>query len=346
MPRPTVYLPTLDRWLAVAESHLASALVAEPARSRLEATAHHPPADSLGVLEVRLAAGEPEVDLSVRLTQPDQARQMAGQLSPSRAQELLCRWAEGEWEQVSTLWLEFDLDREPADLPLPVLCAQLPPETDPLWLVDALLPVLHGRPLGAAQRETVLLCAREIPSPARLLYAFSLLSRGTAAVRLEILGLDAAKRMEYLGHVAPPTRATAATLAPLLEGAENPHLSFDIDTVGDRGQVLPRIGLEGAFPRQPPREPRWAELLGRLVDRGLCSPAKRDALLAWPGHDSFWTAPDRWPVEAGVGGFCVRFLSHLKVVGQPGRPPQAKAYLGFGRLADSASPPACDIVKP
>jgi hypothetical protein len=71
-----------------------------------------------------------------------------------------------------------------------------------------------------------------------------------------------------------------------------------------------------------------------MVDLCLCSPEKRDAVLAWPGQDSFWTAPDRWPVEAvGLGGVCVRFLSHLKVVGQPGRPPQVKAYLGFRYLS-------------
>ncbi|HZF09821.1 MAG TPA: hypothetical protein VFE33_13605 [Thermoanaerobaculia bacterium] len=341
---PEVPLPTLDRWLAVAGPCLAQSLVDEQARSRLEDTARNLPSDGLGVIEVRLAADEPQADLSVRLSRPEQACRLARQLPGSHFQALLSRWAEGEWEQVPTLWLEFDLHREAADLPLPVLCVQLPPEADPLWLADSLLPALYGRALGAAQRETVLLCAREVPSPGRLLYAFSLLSRGEEAVRLEILGLDAAGRMEYLGRLAPHAGVTAAALAPLLEGAENPHLSFDI---GPTGEILPRIGLEGAFPRQPDRERRWAELLARLVDRGLCSPEKRDALLAWPGHDSFWTAPALWPVEvAGMGGFCVRFLSHLKVVGQPDRPPQAKAYLGFGYLATSSSPSACDIVKP
>jgi len=337
---PESPLPTLDRWLAVAEPHLAPSLVDEQARSRLEATARHLPADSLGVLEVRLAAGEPEVDLSVRLTQPDQARQLAKQLSPSHLRDLLSRWAEREWEweEVPTLWLEFDLIQEATDLPLPVLCGQLPPEADPLRLADSLLPALHGRALGAAQRETVLLCAREVPRPARLLYAFSLLSRGEESVRLEILGLDAVGMEEYLKCVAPPARTTATALALLLAGTENPHLSFDI---GPTGEVLPRIGLEGAFPRQPSREPRWAEVLDRLVDLGLCSPDKRDALLAWPGHDTFWTTPTLWPVEAaGIGGFCVRFLSHLKVVGRPDRPPEAKAYLGFCHLpGPSLDPP-------
>ncbi len=55
---------------------------------------------------------------------------------------------------------------------------------------------------------------------------------------------------------------------------------------------------------------------------------KREAALAWPGWDSFWTAPDRWPVEAvGAEGYCVRYLSHVKVVCRPDREPEAKVYL-------------------
>ncbi|HEV7518581.1 MAG TPA: hypothetical protein VGR07_19985 [Thermoanaerobaculia bacterium] len=328
MPHLAEHRPsTLDRWLAVVEPHLPVALLDCPARKRLNGATHHLPADSLGVIEVRLAPDEPEVDLSIGLNQPYQARQMAGQLSPCHADEFLSRWAEGKWEQLPTLWLEFDLNRGAANRPPPLLCAQLSPKTDPLWLADSLLPALHGQPLTAAQRELVLSCTREVPPSARLLYAFSLLSRPGNAVRLEILGLGPAEARDYLARVAPHVLPTWAEIAPLLEGTENPHLSFDI---GATGEVLPRIGLEGAFPRQPMREPRWAELLGRWVEIGLCSPEKRDAVLGWPGQDSFWTAPDRWPVEAvGVGGACVRFLSHLKVVGEAGRPPQVKAYLGL-----------------
>jgi hypothetical protein len=286
------------------------------------------------MIEVRLVAGEKDADLSVRLCRSDQALWMAGQVHQSHIREFLVRWAEREWEHVPAIWLEFDLDQDRADLPAPLLCAQLPPQVDPLWLADSLLPALHGRALDIAQRERVLLCARAIPLPARLLYAFSLLSRPGGAVRLEILGLGPMETRDYLARVAPHVLLTLAEISPLLATAENPHLSFDI---GATGEVLPRIGLEGAFPRQPSREPRWAELLGRWVEMGLCSPEKRDAVLAWPGQDSFWTAPDRWPVEAGVGGLLVRFLSHLKVVGEAGRPAQVKAYLGLHYLTSPSS---------
>jgi hypothetical protein len=330
-------LPTLDSWIKVVAPYLAPSLAGAPAKDRLERTARCLPADALGIIEVRLAAEEPEVDLSLRLKRPEQAlrlAQIAERLDRPHLQEFLARWAAEGRAQIPSLWLEFDLDRDAEDLPTPLLCAELHPEIDPLWLTDALLPSLHGRPLAPAQRERVLECARAVPPPARLLYAFSLLSRPQEAVRLEILGLDPVAVEAYLERVAPHAVGTAAAIAPLLAGTEKPHLSLDISGVGGAGaaagEVLPRIGLEGAFARQPRREQRWAEILGRLVDRGLCLPAKRDAVLAWPGYDSFWTAPGRWPRE--TGGLSVRFLSHLKVVGWPDRPPQAKVYLGLRHL--------------
>jgi hypothetical protein len=144
--------------------------------------------------------------------------------------------------------------------------------------------------------------------------------------------------------VAPSTIPHVADIAPLFDGVERLHLSFDLSPEG----VLPRIGIEGSFPRLPRREPRWAALFDRLEERGSCDPRKREAALAWPGYDSIWTATKRWPIEAvGARGFCVRGLSHVKVVCQPDREPEAKVYLAFGYSArpaagtsDTASSPA------
>jgi hypothetical protein len=313
--------------------YLIAVLLDGPALKRLEAAAQYLPTACLSILEVRLAPYGLQADLSARFDRTDQIRYLA-QKVPPHVRELLSRWANRElqFDQIPALWLEFDLDQHRPALPPPRLGAPLAPPTDPLWLADSLLPALHGQPLGAAQRELVLLCARAIRPPARLLYAFSLLPRPGAAVRLEILGLGPAAAHDYLARVAPHVLPTLAEITPILAAMENPHLSFDITS-----EILPRIGFEGAFPRQPNREPRWAEVLGGLVGEGLCSPEKRDAVLAWPGQDSFWTAPDRWPVEAGVGGRVVRFLSHLKVVGELGRPPLVKAYLGFRHVSRAGS---------
>jgi hypothetical protein len=254
---------------------------------------------------------------------------------PSWIQDFLARWAEpeGPLAPVRSVWLELDLDCDQA--PIPVVCAKLPRGADPGWLTGTLLPILLGHPLPAGQRALILACLDALPASATLLYVFNLRARGSDAVRLEIFGLEPAGILHYLRSMAPEMVPAIEQVAPLFEGVERLHLSFDVTE-----EILPRIGLEGSFPRQPRREPRWASFLEGLVRRELCSPAKRDALLAWTGYDTFWTAPERWPVAAlGPAGACIRLLSHLKVVCRPDREPEAKAYLVFGppdRSSDAA----------
>jgi hypothetical protein len=149
-----------------------------------------------------------------------------------------------------------------------------------------------------------------------------MLSRPDGRVRLEIAGLRASEIGDYaaevLGH--PWVRDSAA----LFQGFDKLTLAVDLGAT-----ISSRLGIAGSCFRSPTREPRWGELLADFVDRGLCSPAKRDAVLRWSGSDSVWTAAD-WPVEELGGSFhLARSLSHLKLVAWPDRPPEAKAYLAF-----------------
>jgi hypothetical protein len=330
----TVPLTCAD-WLVVLGPRLIEPLFDSSAVAHLHRLAQTLPGDCQTTLEVRLAAESTAVDLSLRLLTAAQACDMAARLPSLPAAEFLTHWSdpEGSLAAVRSVWLEFDLDRE--ETSRPVLCAKLPADLDAGWLVGTLLPALQGRSLSGGQSALILACLRSLPRPARLLYVFSLRARETDAVRLEVFGLEPSQILEYLQEVAPRTGAAVADIAPFFEGVERLHLSFDVAE-----EVLPRIGIEGSFPRQPSRESRWQELFGRLESRGMCSPEKRAAALAWPGYDSFWTAPEHWPVaEIGPGGFCVRTLSHIKVVCRPDGKPEAKAYLVFGpfdRSSDTA----------
>jgi hypothetical protein len=294
------------------------------------------PGDLLGAVEIRLGAEAGPIDLSLRVREPDEALQLAQCGFPHHVQSFLSRWAgsDASLSPVHSIWLELDLDREPEDLPAPLVCAKLYPDADVGWLIDELFPALHGKPVTSEQRRLVRLCHEAIPSPAYLLYAFSLVPRGSDAVRMEILGLDPAGILSYLERVAPGAVSWVEGEAALFEGVERIHLSLDLVE-----EILPRIGIEGSFSGLPGRESRWGELFERLVSRGLCDPEKRDAALAWQGSETFWTAPATWPVEAvGAGGFCFRKPSHIKVVCRPDREPEAKAYLLFGYLPPQESP--------
>jgi hypothetical protein len=322
-------------WLKVLGPHLAEPLFQPRAVARLHSLAAQLPGDCSGVLELRLAPGPSIIDLSVPLYAPSQAPPLAERTSSSHLRSFLRGWSDpaGPFRRLSSVWLEFDLDREPQGLPVPIVCAKLQPGCGEGWVLDCLIPALHERPLSSAQRRWVALCLQEIPAPATLLYVFSLLSRGSDAVRLEIFGLDPAGITAYLERIGPGLVPWVRESAGLFTGAERIHLSLDIGP-----EILPRIGIEGSFSRLPCREPRWKELFDRLVDRGLCAPEKRDAALAWPGYDSFWTAPERWPVKPRpAAGYCVRRLSHVKVVCRPDCEPEAKVYLMFGPLARPAA---------
>jgi hypothetical protein len=318
-------------WLTVLGPHLTEPLFPPPAVARLHSLAARLPGDCSGVFELRLAPGPSVVDFSLPLYAPAQAPHYAEQTSSSHLRSFLRSWSDpaGPFDQLSSVWLEFDLDREPRDLPVPVVCAKLQPTCDAEWILDCLIPALHERPLSLAQRRGVALCLQEIPAPATVLYVFSLLARGSDAVRLEIFGLDPAGITAYLERVGPGLAPWVSEPAALFAGVQRTHLSLDIGE-----QILPRIGIEGSFSRLPRREPGWRDLFDRLVASGLCAPEKRDAALAWPGYDNFWTSPERWPAKPKPApGFCVRRLSHVKVICRPDRKPEAKVYLMFGPLA-------------
>lgn len=324
-----------DSWIPVIRPHLSSILADGEALRRLRNVTRYSPADGLGVIEVRLAdacpPAPPALDFSLRLAAPEQAQELARHLFPPHLREFLLRgWRElGHPAPIPSVWLEFDLHRAPLALPEPVVCARLHGSWDAEWLFGRLLPALHGRPLKASQNRWLRRSIAELPAAGTVLYAFSLAARPGNAVRLEIYGLEPAAMIAYLGRWAPAAAGRQiAEIAPLVDRCDRYHLSFDV-----AGDLSPRLGVECGFERLPHREPGWSNLLDRLVAAGLCSAAKRDAVLAWPGTDTPWTAAARWPQEAmGLGGYCVRSLSHVKLVSTPGRPPEAKAYLIFQHL--------------
>jgi hypothetical protein len=333
---------TCDDWLAVLEPRLTRPLFDPENARRLRRLARILPGECRGTLEVRLAPGAAPVDLSLQIRTAHEARALAERLSSPIGEFLSC-WSEpgGPLAPIRSIWLEFDLDREPAEntVPVPVVCAKLPRDVGSGWVLETLIPSLQGHPTSEGQSGVMRSCLDALPAAASLLYVFGLQARGSDAVRLEIFGMETAEIRPYLQSLSPEATLVVEEVLPLFEGVERLHLSFDVaDT------IQPRIGLEGSFPRQPAREPRWGAFFERLVQKGLCSPSKRDAVLAWPGYDTFWTAPERWPVaELRSRGVCIRTLSHVKTVCQPGREPEAKVYLVFGPLDGSgagASPTA------
>jgi ubiquinone/menaquinone biosynthesis C-methylase UbiE len=75
------------------------------------------------------------------------------------------------------------------------------------------------------------------------------------------------------------------------------------------------------------------------VERSLCTPAKRNSLLAWPGFSQKADNPELWPKNLSGGDLFLgakaisvfwRTINLIKIVYQPENPLEAKAYLAFG----------------
>jgi len=331
-------IATLEPWIEVVRSRLPEHLAHEAAVERVRRAARRFPFDGLGALEIHLgqvAAAARVIDLAFHLQTPAQAHSVAPRVAPAHTGRFLSSWARAEHPEAGSLWLELDLDREPSPRPVPGICAGLARPVAPDRLADRLLPALRGRPLASPVRRQLLRSLAAIPAPGRLLYAASMESRQDDRVRLVVAGLDTGTLAAFLGRVAPAVVAgQVAGVAPLVAGAARTQLSFDVgEEVGER------IGIECSFPRLPAREPGWGVLLARWAAAELATAEETDALLAWTGYDSAWTAGARWPAGMGTSGaFCIRCLSHLKLVCLPDRPPAAKAYLLFGPQQRDAVP--------
>lgn len=310
------------RWFDPALLPLEPPLFDGPAVARLRGVAHHLPATSQVILEARLGASYRRVDLSVQVALVGETELLSEAPLPGPVSRLLRRWGErsGPLAPAERLWLEFDLPAGAATLPAPVVCARLGTSASRGWLLETLLPALLGASLSVPLSRLVDTALGALPPGAMVLYAFALAPRPGPPLRLELCGLDFPTAVAYLERLALRRARDLASLAPLFPGVERLHLSFDL---GDDG-LGPRIGLEGSFPRQPAREPRWRSWLERLATAGLAEPARADAALAWPG------------VASGL----VRGLSHGKVVVAEGGEREAKIYLTLVPLEGAVPSPS------
>ncbi|HEU4560969.1 MAG TPA: hypothetical protein VFS20_24165 [Longimicrobium sp.] len=332
----------LDQMLQVVARSLSPELAPPEVLDPLSAIAAQLPdalTHSLG-LECRLGPGPSPVDLVILLATGEQRRILAGTHPRIDLPDALVEhpvWRRVRtfarlWDdpgsslhtRVENVWLELDADRVVNGVPVPGVFFQVDggaraDAADPAWITGEALSVLRGEPLPPALREAVEACFGQARGRARVLHVGVFPARGMDAVRLFLHPFPEGGLASFLDAAGWPGRvADVAAAAEELAGlADDLYLNVDVGPAG----VQPRIGVECHFRglAQPASEPRWGRLLDHLAGRGACTPSKCRALLDFPGA----TVEDflyRRPVHRG--------LHHVKVVLQPGRPPEAKAYLG------------------
>ena len=368
-------METLGASFRLIAPYVPTALVPAETLDRLAAVAAQQPPLHCAGFEVRLSGEDATVDLAQGIlgfsADPERWRQYLeaedmSQASPPwhRLRDFARRWTDPETTlpaEIAGVWLEFDTPTVETATAPSVFTNLMPQrgaaDADTLTLIAAeLFETLTGKRLSSALTEAVGACATACPPGAGVSDLGFMLGRDVDALRIVIACLEPTDLAPFLERIgASEGSETIAAAEDLLRESDEVTLSLDVigspsgpdqDPWDPRFRVLPRIGVE-IFPGHLFAElNQWRPRLDDLVVADLCTPEKRDALLSWPGYTEPGQGP--WPAtllaESLLGSptdFSVlgRRLDHIKLVCEPGRPIEAKAYLGFGPLWLTAERP-------
>ena len=245
-------------------------------------------------------------------------------------------------KHIKCFWLEFDM---PETLPTTFIPSVFfGPEKLPEgiasndasqyhWLLDSALPLLRGQQLSKKVQHHVMNCIKKMPTTASLFQVGTMLSRSSNDVRLYINKIHPKDIIPYLKTLgwSDETGEFQSLIDSLQNKANRFVLSFDVTETG----IGPRLGIECSFASNRfHQETRWKKLFDYLVEKAMCLPEKRDALLGYPGveHTNISGSVMKPLASASrhlddlLSGTVVRYISHIKVVYHPGHALEAKAY--------------------
>lgn len=257
-----------------------------------------------------------------------------------RLQRFAREWADpgSPWhEPVRNLWFEFDLEAPPPDPPLPSVffgteALRGGASGAPPWL-PRVLEGLRGEAPGAALVASLDRCLAALPEGASIFQVGMMLARPGDAVRVCVRGVPPERRVELLERIGwpGPGDELARVLGDLPARADSVDLDLDL-----LPEVGPKLGLECSFYGGDPARWGFPAFVEALVERGLCRPEKGAGLLEWSGAVHERQRPEGWPADLrrrsaalgpGTASAFIRWPYHVKLVHQPGRPLEAKAYL-------------------
>jgi ubiquinone/menaquinone biosynthesis C-methylase UbiE len=328
-------------YLKVVTPYLHPELVSPLALSSIQALARNLPPFSHAGFECRLGADQLRVDFQVNF------HRLASSLpkdflthSTWRAfHDFYQEWIEPTsflQQNVDNLWLEFDLNEPLSQVPIPCIFLTLNQKIacETQELMETALKLLNHSDFSIL-KSNLRLCADSLPDSAKITHVGIMQSRPDQGVRLNVKGIPPQQLLNYLLQIGwkDSTKTLSNLVSTLSELVDEIVLTFDIGET-----IHPRIGLECFLEKQPHTEPRWQLFLDYLVERGLCTPAKQNALLVWPGFSQKADQPNVWPQNLSWGARFLgsqtlsvfwRTISLIKIIYQPGNPLETKGYLAF-----------------
>jgi len=257
---------------------------------------------------------------------------------------LWCNSQHPLYEQVRSLWLEFDIDGPPPAQHTPsiylgskdMITSTIMEEASNYdWITPSIFNLLYGVSIPKSIENQVRNCLQHLPSGTSVFQIGAMLSREPAFVRVCVSGLPPQQIISYLKKIGWP--GDGERLQTLID--ELATIVDRIDVAFDVGENIgPKIGFECSFEKthsSPETEPRWHLFLDYLVDKSWCTPQKREALLHYSGFSHEISDQTRWPqpllsaskiLGPNFISLIRRNLHHIKVVYQDGEVLEAKAY--------------------
>lgn len=344
--------------IAMVMPYLPVELAGESAKQRIAHLVTSLPATSGCGFEVRLGNQADQVDFCLRAMASEGGREAFSEYEPVAAsppanqakwhalREFCLHWCDPSspiLDHVNNVWLEFDLDQSAFRRQAPSVFFDVGEDAvfESQWIVTEALSILRALPADQQTEQALHRCLSALPARAGIYYLGAMLARPQQPVRLclkmPVLAISTfLKKIGWRGNVS----AIKYEIEAVPNCAESIVLGLDLQDIANS-----KIGVE----IKPRSERDWPSLLDALVAQKACTPAKRDALMQWPGQDSaLFQSPQKWHLQPPDTAFeaeiaHVRRLNHIKYAFDTAGLLEVKAYLyaGFlwrtGNIDDQAS---------
>lgn len=239
------------------------------------------------------------------------------------------------------LWFEFDTSNSIMNDPLPniffhpesIKSADDKKISEYKWITRDAIPLITGKTIQDNVEKKIIECIKKLPGESAIFQIGMMMSRSPEEIRLVVKRIKSNEVVPYLKDIGynKDLSEIASFLYKLDEYINRIVLHF---TVGK--SVHQKIGIEISFyPDMYHQELGWNKVLEYLVENGLCLPEKQQALLQFPGvenDDKFegfnMYIPKAKIVNPNSTEILVRYLSHIKILYEPGKKLKAKAYSG------------------
>lgn len=256
------------------------------------------------------------------------------------------------YHKIQCFWLEFDMPEQLPETLIPSVffgpekitgTGNVDEVSQFLSVINTAASVLKGERLSKYLEQQLANCISQLPTNASIQFIGVMFSRSTNGIRLYVKRLLPKQIVPYLISLgwSDTKGRLSALINELSDIADRFVVGFDVVKEG----ISPKIGIECSFiSNNYHLETRWGDLLEYLVEKNLCLPEKRDALLRYSGSENTETfsggimrplASVSRHLDKLISSAIVRYISHIKIVYQSGHLLEAKAYPAI-RLFEAA----------